>query len=418
MNCDEARALYSDYGDAVLEEDAKARLEAHLAECPACEADYAGYRAMLDELHSLPEPTPPDGFHKALMHRVYEAHLKTRGPVKRALKKQPPSFKPFAYAAAGVVACFFLLSALVSGVSGVMNATGLRGGLLAGGPAGGPVTEMSATLPERAAAQTTDSFMLTAVSGAVVAADNTAAEDTYVKAVVGGDNATLLAARYFEQSFNIFLTVENLSEAIEAIDRLGGYNINANTRYDDSGGGYGDFTRRVDANSYAMVKDALRGLGEVTNESESVGRMADEVYDLQAQLAAKEREAERLTALLRESRTMSVLAAVERRLGMVENERDEIRGRLNQLYEITAMPYIYVRLYETPPEPAALPDTTFAERVRTRFVRSLNSSVIFMENCIVFLSGAFIPLLVTGAVIALVWTLFVKRLLKRKGARS
>jgi hypothetical protein len=212
----------------------------------------------------------------------------------------------------------------------------------------------------------------------------------------GSETAEMLAADYFEQNFSISIEVEDLSEAERIINRMNGYNLNANSWYNDYGG-YSDIQRRVEAYAYTQAKETLRQMGTVQYEYEYVNKLADEIHDLEARYAAKQEEVRRLKELLGQSRTMEVLAAVERRLGWTETERDDLWGRLRQLYDIASRPYIHINLYQKAPEIEPLPDDTFAERLNDRFIRSVNGAIRFMENFVVWLSGALLPLVILTA---------------------
>jgi len=62
MKCEKARELFSDHLEMALERPLAAALERHLAECPACEHDYASFQTTWQMLESLPEVEPPPGF--------------------------------------------------------------------------------------------------------------------------------------------------------------------------------------------------------------------------------------------------------------------------------------------------------------------------------------------------------------------
>ena len=59
---DEWLPLISDYVDEILSPDEAARLEAHLAGCPACTADLEGLRQVVGSLHRLLPVAPPRSF--------------------------------------------------------------------------------------------------------------------------------------------------------------------------------------------------------------------------------------------------------------------------------------------------------------------------------------------------------------------
>lgn len=71
MTCESARELYSDYSEKALAPAESQALEQHFDACPACLADYEGFRqieALLAE--GLPEVEVPAGFHLSVMKKV------------------------------------------------------------------------------------------------------------------------------------------------------------------------------------------------------------------------------------------------------------------------------------------------------------------------------------------------------------
>jgi len=60
--------LFSEIYDGVTQR--QALLEKHLTKCPACAAEYEGYKQMLDDMRLLPEPELPQGFHDSVMAKI------------------------------------------------------------------------------------------------------------------------------------------------------------------------------------------------------------------------------------------------------------------------------------------------------------------------------------------------------------
>ena len=81
MKCEKARELFSDHLEMALERPMAVAFERHLAECPACEHDYASFRTTWQMLQSLPEVDPPPGFATDVVMKVRlqrEAELRSR----------------------------------------------------------------------------------------------------------------------------------------------------------------------------------------------------------------------------------------------------------------------------------------------------------------------------------------------------
>jgi len=70
MRCDAVGQLFSEIYDGVAHD--QALLVKHLQTCPACKAEYAAYKQMLDDVRNLPLVELPEGFHEATMAKIRE----------------------------------------------------------------------------------------------------------------------------------------------------------------------------------------------------------------------------------------------------------------------------------------------------------------------------------------------------------
>ena len=87
MNCDEVRDQLPDYWTGVLEEGAKARMQAHVGACPACRAEAETLSAIWKKLGAIPEERPGRAL-RARFEATLEAYMQglrqaERGPSTR-----------------------------------------------------------------------------------------------------------------------------------------------------------------------------------------------------------------------------------------------------------------------------------------------------------------------------------------------
>jgi anti-sigma factor RsiW len=436
MNCSDATALFSEYYDGELDAETLAAVSGHLEICAGCSAEYEGYRGLFDEIHALPAPEPPEYFHRRLMTSLPKQRLK-----KFAIQKKQPAFnfKQLGWAGGAVAAGFIMLSLFVSGIAELVSSQSIPAPVpvlvressfssmpaplyeaavvsdaeyeLAGSPASAsapllaPAPEMQIAAGRIASDAVTEAYNVQEDFSVIAAAPSEARMERAVNELAAGGTGgvatgygapvAMLAAGHYEQHFAIHINVADLAHTSDMINALAGYTLRSETSSRNFGG-YAQFYRRVGVRDYEFVQNSLRALGTVTYETENVIKRADEVSDLEARLLAKDEESIRLKALLAQSHTLDVLIAVERQLGWVETERDSLRGRLNHIHGVCAQPYISIFLTENPPEPSVLSEERFSERVSERFIGSLNALIRFMENALVFLSGALVPLLVVA----------------------
>jgi anti-sigma factor RsiW len=72
VDCDEVVELVTDYLEGVLDEAARAEVEAHLALCPGCEEYLRQMRVTIDALGHVPPETLSEGARSALLQAFRE----------------------------------------------------------------------------------------------------------------------------------------------------------------------------------------------------------------------------------------------------------------------------------------------------------------------------------------------------------
>ncbi|MBW2206153.1 MAG: zf-HC2 domain-containing protein [Deltaproteobacteria bacterium] len=72
MECSKVKELLSEYLDGMLDEEASARVQAHLSECADCRDEHASLKALVHELGAMEAVTPPVDFLARLHERMEE----------------------------------------------------------------------------------------------------------------------------------------------------------------------------------------------------------------------------------------------------------------------------------------------------------------------------------------------------------
>ena len=388
MVCDSFVEMITLHIDGLLNREEINKLEDHLSACEGCRAYYVGMRNIVRELNDAPAPELPPGFHAEAAARV-----RSLPPVKPRVSRKPVSvnvnFSRLLPLAGCVLAAFLIISLLSVGVSVITG--GNAGSRSASGKVAG--------------------------SGFAGVSVRSAGSSVSSEAAVSDASPSLAEGALFRRVYRINVIVEEFEEAVETVRALGGYSTMSRVHYGGyyDGGGYysSEFTRRIDQYDYDDAKFILGSLGTVIYENEYVESLVSEDQDLRAKMASKTIESERLTELLKKSETIAVMAAVEGRLSQVLRELDEIKGELNYIEDAAARPFMEITLTareETPPEELR---ASFGERMRRSFSASWNGTVSFMEEFVVWFSGAFLPLLILGAVAFVIYRIYRRK--KPKG---
>jgi anti-sigma factor RsiW len=108
LSCEEALEQMSQALDSPLTEAEQGALEAHLAGCPACRADWAALRELHQAMGELEETPAPEGFADRVMEQIREEA--------RPAKVVPLLRRPQWKAAAGLAACAVICVGLYYGV--------------------------------------------------------------------------------------------------------------------------------------------------------------------------------------------------------------------------------------------------------------------------------------------------------------
>jgi hypothetical protein len=119
----------------------------------------------------------------------------------------------------------------------------------------------------------------------------------------------------------------------------------------------GDITIRVPAAGFERALVQLRAIGDVTADRVSSQDVTQDYVDLQGRLRNQRAQQAALLRLMGQAKTVSDTLAVQAQLASVEDQIEQITGRLGLLADQTSLATITVHLFE-PNAPGAPPATT------------------------------------------------------------
>jgi len=219
--------------------------------------------------------------------------------------------------------------------------------------------------------------------------------------------------RQLRQNYTINIEVACVDAATEIIRQLPGYNLDSSASF-DTWHRRVDFRRRVSNEDFRHVQEVLRGLGDVTFETENAAHLGARLLDLDVSIAVLEQELERLTAMMAASTTLDVLIAVNDRLSMVSRDRDNLIGQRNVLQVESLGPIISISLIETLPDAPSPTPLGFGRQIADRFSHSISNVRTATENFMVGVVRLALPLIVWAAILAVVgfviWRLFCRKI--------
>ncbi|MDR1558159.1 MAG: DUF4349 domain-containing protein [Clostridiales bacterium] len=398
LDCDKVTELIPLYIDNELSEEERAGVEGHLASCGPCKARYEEMCSLMSALYGIEDEALPEGFHDEFMEKL-------RGQAKPESVFTRWNYKAMARAGAYAAAAIIAVSAVSVGVSALLSFDERTAESDAGA-----VTQPQAKLDQPA------EYAMNA------AAPAPAAENAVE--IVPADRAERdLAQDPIASSityYNIELTVEDIQETMDQISRLSGTQVSMNKTAPPYDGAQGSafITRRVSAQEFEIVKDRLRSLGSAMNESESKESRSRQLSDLRARLAAKEAEKDRLLNLLGMSGELDVLVRVESRLNSVADESDNLNAQIRDINREIGQPYLNIQIYNVAYDQPAPPKQGLGARMANSFKESVNSTVKFMQNLLLFVVSAAVPTAVCVILAALIFILVRRAVKKRRGRQQ
>jgi len=408
-DCTNVTELIPLFMDNELSDEERGCVEGHLSSCKECMAHYDELRALMVSLYSIEDEELPEGFHKEFMEKL-KNHPKHK-PVFMTW-----NYKAITLTAACAAAVLIAVSTLSVGISELLNF-----GRPAVYSAQETIQADDTAHMEIKAAGDAGEFYNSRIYEDGFALSPPAAVDSI--SVDAGFSVAGSAADPIKSSithYYIELTVEDIKGAMDQISRLSGTQVSMNYSMPAYEGDHGSaaITRRVSAQEFEIMKDQLRSIGDVNNESESKESMTRQLRDLKARLEAKDAEKARLLKLLGMSGDLDVMIRIESRLNSVSEESESLNSQIRSIdYEI-GRPFLNIQLYNRVYAPPALPKQGLGIRMANSFKQSVNDTVSFMQGLLLFVVSAAIPVTVFIICVILLFMLYKFIAKRRRGRRK
>ncbi len=167
---------------------------------------------------------------------------------------------------------------------------------------------------------------------------------------------TRLIIKNGEMTLLVADTDRALDQATSVAVDTGGYIVASKTWLQD-GFKYAQMTMGVPVDQFEVAQRRLRGLAvQVLNDTASGQDVSDEYVDLQSRLTNLEATAARIRDFLKDAKTVEEALKVNAQLTEVENEIEQIKGRMNYLKDRAAFSTLVVTL--EPQRPTPTPTST------------------------------------------------------------
>ena len=378
-------------------------MEAHAAECRDCALLLAAQREMrrMDE-----EEEVPAAFSASWRERIRaeeESKTMSRFPWKKVL----------AYAAALV---FVAVGTAVS----YNNGWGIAGKTA-------NQTAARTTYTSESAADygvTSGTYLNSKVAGSSVSyeapmmlSDSYASEEMAEAETAGAEqeqkiirtvNFTVRTQQYEQDYDEIRMLVERYGGRVESLNTSGDGTTYSLRR--------ANYTLRIPSDRLDAFLDAAKGVGNVSNYSESSEDVSESYYDMQSRLETQQAKLQRLNEMLAKSKNISDLIELENAISDTQYWIDYYTGRMRGYDSRVADSYVYITLREINNADAAeQKELSLGERIVNAVKASLEAAGEMLQAFVIFFIAA-LPWLIALAVIVLIVRAVVRSRRKRRKA--
>jgi uncharacterized protein (DUF849 family) len=203
-----------------------------------------------------------------------------------------------------------------------------------------------------------------------------------------------------------------------AAPEMGGYVEYADmqTVYYDGRNNWRTFniTLRVPADKFDETRLLVESIAKVISSNQNAEDVSARYYDLAGRLETKLIEEERVLEMITQARRIDDMLALEERLGEIRTSIELYRSQMTSIDRLAAFSTIYVSLREVTKEELVIVSDNLGGRIRTAFVNSVNNTVTFMQDAVIFFAGLLIPLVMIGLPLMIV-TVILLIVFRKKG---
>ncbi|MBO8171798.1 MAG: DUF4349 domain-containing protein [Bacillaceae bacterium] len=196
----------------------------------------------------------------------------------------------------------------------------------------------------------------------------------------------------------------------ELLNQYGGYIVNSSEYQNEHERG-GNLTFRIPQGGFESFMGKVKEMSLSFNSTTDGQDVTEEYVDLESRLKAKQAVESRLLEFMNQAEKVEDLLKISENLGRVQEEIEQIKGRMQYLENHSAYSTIHIQLIEKETKVEA-PDSGTLQSAWYAFIRSTDTLISFLTGAFVLLIGS-LPYLIFFAIIAPIFW-FIMRKLKRK----
>lgn len=271
------------------------------------------------------------------------------------------------------------------------------------------VTEQMLTSPEKAnIGQQEDSMMMEQMEEESNGSEQVVNTVSNERKVMYTAHMEIVVANYTETE----------GKVTELVQKENGYVVSSNVHRDDAENKRGHFTIKIPQEKFESFLKSIDDLSvEVTEQNVQGEDVTEEFVDLNARLKAKKDVKEKLETFLKDATATKDLLDISEQIGKVQEEIEQIEGRLNYLKNQTDYSTVTISMTERKLNVGEIgsKDQNTWVRAKQLLVSTMNAILSFVSGTIVIIIGLS-P--IVFPVLTIVIGIFIYRKRKKKKEAS
>ena len=224
-------------------------------------------------------------------------------------------------------------------------------------------------------------------------------------------NFTVRTQQYEQDYDEIRMLVEEYGGRIESLNTSGDGTAYSLRR--------ANYTLRIPSQRLEAFLDAAKGVGNVSNYSESSEDVSENYYDMQSRLETQEAKLQRLNEMLAKAKNISDLIELEEAISDTQYWIDYYTGRMRGYDSRVADSYVYITLREINNADAAeQKELSLGERIVNAVKASLEAAGEMLQAFVIFFIAALPWLIVLAGIVLVIRAVVRSRRKHRKAAEK
>lgn len=412
MSCEQFREGMSPYIDGMLEGDEKIEFEAHLKSCLICRKEFEQFKAIMDEVHNLPEQKLPKDYHKDLMLKLYKAK-ETNKP---KYKSFYTNWKVLSTLAASFILLIFVVGSLGNLPMGSSKTSESVGEARTGSSAPQAPMEMYDT------AVTNQSAPGEVALKADVATQEEAQQLTGDTVLTKLKSSGVVDRKIIYNNF-MSLEVETFDEVVAKIKNMtndsGGYVENSSSYiyYSEPERDIylkqGNIVIRIPVEKYGQMQEQLNSLGHLIHQEETSTNVTEEYIETESRIRMLEVEQDRLLEIMKKADKVEDLIKLEERLNVIRTDLEIYKSKIKNWDQLVSFSTFTIELKEVKEkEQIKATDPNLKTKISSSFIRSLNDLREGFERVTVAVAYRIVPFTIFVIICGIAF-LLLKPLFKR-----